>query len=182
MTYLLLFCRFTLLILFGLACAGKLYRPAHFSHALRRLKLARQRLTPGLATIIIGSELLVVVCLARGAELLRWGFGLAALLLLIFSLGLLVVLRRGLRAPCACFGLSEKPISAYDIWRNMLSLLLALSGLALLATPHEAPSVETLDILIMTLASLVYAFVLTQFGALFAALASPTPPVKPKHN
>lgn len=177
-TYLLLFCRFTLLALFGLACVGKARHPTHFSRALRRLHLVPERLTSGLAAIIISSELLVVVCLARGATLLVWGFGLAALLLIIFSLGLLAVLRRDLGAPCACFGLSEKPISRFDIWRNLGSLLLALVGLALsLSFAHPPVPFEAASITVIGMAVVVYVLALTQVQVLLSVIDSNNPKV-----
>lgn len=183
MSYVLMFCRFTLLFLFILASVGKIRHPRRFNQALQRLQLAPPRLTGGLTVITIAGELLVVICLTRGADWLRWGFGLAALLLTVFTMGLLSVLHRHVKAPCACFGLSEKPASRYDVWRNLVSLLLALAGLGLVAVPYQPQQpVDTTDLIVIMFASLVYAVVLTQFGALIATLVGLTPPVKPKHN
>jgi hypothetical protein len=58
------------------------------------------------------------------------GFGLAALLLAGFTVAIARAVRRGVRAPCRCFGASATPLGAQHLVRNGLLLAGAAVGLA----------------------------------------------------
>jgi hypothetical protein len=81
------------------------------------------------------ARVLPYVELALGALLVagvsqRFVAGLAAILLIGFTVKLVVLLVHGRRPPCACFGArSARPIGWWSIVRNLL--LLALAGLAM---------------------------------------------------
>lgn len=57
------------------------------------------------------------------------GFGLAALLLAGFTAAIARALRRGVRAPCRCFGASTSPLGTQHLVRNGLLLAAAATGL-----------------------------------------------------
>jgi hypothetical protein len=85
------------------------------------------------AIVLIAAEFLAVAALAAGGGLLVAGFGLALLLLAVYSLALSVALARNARIDCNCFGQKTRPISPFDLVRNLLLLGLGLAGIVLLA-------------------------------------------------
>lgn len=127
-----LFCRMLLALVFTISLIGKLRDRAAFEEAIVEFQL----LPPGAAIlaarVFLASEALVVVLLALGGAALPAGFGLALLLLAIFSTALLLVLRRKLAVVCNCFGRTEQHISRYDLVRNALLAACGLLGLGAL--------------------------------------------------
>jgi hypothetical protein len=72
-------------------------------------------------------ELLLGACLI--AQLWRpWPAVLAGVLLIVFSLAIATRLAQGRRPPCACFGASSRPISAWTLVRNACLLVLAVAA------------------------------------------------------
>jgi len=64
-----------------------------------------------------------------GRAVLLLGFLGAAVLLLVFTIAIGVLLRRGERAPCHCFGVRDTPLGFAQVVRNVLLLALAIAGL-----------------------------------------------------
>ncbi|TDC01258.1 methylamine utilization protein MauE [Nonomuraea longispora] len=63
----------------------------------------------------------------------RAGLALSAILLAGFTLAIVVSIRKGVRAPCRCFGLSATPLGRVHLVRNALLLLVvALGGTGLI--------------------------------------------------
>ncbi|MCX4774949.1 MULTISPECIES: MauE/DoxX family redox-associated membrane protein [unclassified Streptomyces] len=58
------------------------------------------------------------------------GFTIAVALLTVFTAGIALLLRRGVRAPCQCFGESAVPIGLRHVVRNVLLAVLAGVGLS----------------------------------------------------
>lgn len=67
---------------------------------------------------------------AAARALTAAGFGLAAMLLAGFAIAIARALRRGVRAPCRCFGASTTPIGRQHLLRNGLLVAVAALGLA----------------------------------------------------
>ncbi|MER5418140.1 MauE/DoxX family redox-associated membrane protein [Streptomyces virginiae] len=88
-----------------------------------------------LVVVTVAAEWAVVVLLAvpvRGASVA--GFGLAGAALAVFTVVLVWGLRRGVSAPCRCFGSSARPVSGVQVVRNVLLLTLAVLGLYVCVT------------------------------------------------
>jgi hypothetical protein len=92
------------------------------------------------------------------------GFGLAAFLLLTFSVALISVLARKLSTPCNCFGASMKPVSRYDVLRNMG--LVACSLIGWLSLPNSLVSLELVEVALLGLMAVTISIVWIKFGDL----------------
>ncbi|MGW7440879.1 MauE/DoxX family redox-associated membrane protein, partial [Streptomyces sp. NPDC054849] len=102
-------------------------------------RIAVQAFVPGvggrsvgvLAVLAIIVEWAVVVLLAvpvRGVGVA--GFGLAGVALSVFTVVLVLALRRGMSASCRCFGSSVRPVSGVQLVRNLMLMALTVLGLA----------------------------------------------------
>jgi hypothetical protein len=93
---------------------------------------AGRRLYRALAVLVAGLETALVVLLALpSSTAVTCGFALALGLDGAFAWAVLGALRRGERAPCHCFGVSEQPLGARQLVRDLV--LVGLSALGLLA-------------------------------------------------
>ena len=98
-----------------------------------------------------------------GNSFLLPGFGLALLLLLLFSSALTSVITRSIHTSCNCFGTSEKEVTHTDLWRNAGFILCALGGCASLS--WEGGAQETLSLAawaVTSLGALVFVIVWLQ--------------------
>ncbi|MFN0089416.1 MAG: MauE/DoxX family redox-associated membrane protein [Acidimicrobiales bacterium] len=120
--------------LLAFAAAMKLRDLHAATAALAGLGFARARVwAPAAAATELATALLLVLWPPLGAVV-----GLA--LLTFFTVTIAERLRRGLRAPCGCFGaVSTHPLSVVDIVRNV-----GLFALALLALFSQGPHRPTL--------------------------------------
>jgi hypothetical protein len=139
-SFLLAFCRLVLGFVFALSWTGKLRDVRRFRQTILRFRLLPPWLSGITTLLILGAELLVVVGTVMGTGLLLPTFLLAALLLLLFSGAIASVLVRRLHTSCTCFGMSDKPIAAGDLWRNSGFLCCALFGSAFLLWSHSEQS------------------------------------------
>ncbi|HET7018612.1 MAG TPA: MauE/DoxX family redox-associated membrane protein [Streptosporangiaceae bacterium] len=116
-------------LVFGASAAAKLAS----RNAYRRYRAAMAGLLPpALAGGLAAAEL--AVALGLGAAAITGArapvaLGAAALLTCLLIAGVAVMIRRGVRARCACFGTSE-PIGVTHLVRNLTLLGLVLAGLA----------------------------------------------------
>lgn len=134
MVYLLLGCRCLLGLVFAASVTSKLRGRAPYAE----FTLAAQRLAPGwvtarvpaevLAAVVAAAEAAVVVLLA-GPGTVRWGLVVAGVLAMGFAVAVTAALRRGDRAPCRCFGASDRPIGQVHLVRNGLLAATACLGL-----------------------------------------------------
>lgn len=130
MSYLLIACRTLLLGVFLAALAGKVRgRAAYrgFEASLRALGVLPRRLAGVAAAVVTAVEAAIVVLLAVPGTVAA-GFLLAAVLLTAFTTGIVLALRRGTTAPCACFGASVTPLGRVHVVRNLLLLAVAGAG------------------------------------------------------
>lgn len=121
-------------------------RPAYraFRGGLRQTGLVPERLLPVAAAVLAGAEAVVAAGLlgaaALAADRAPWAaavaesaLGAAALLVSALTAGVAVVVRRGTRARCACFGGSGGPLGRVHLARNLV--LMAVLGVGLVGSP-----------------------------------------------
>ena len=102
------------------------------------------------------------------------GFALATMVMVGFSAGVWLVMRRGVRAACRCFGGAGGPLSRIHLGRNLTLLGVSLTGLvASLSTP--ALDLRSPVLLPVVVAAAVVAVLLIRVEDV-AALARPAAP------
>ena len=140
--YLLTFSRVALGLLFAYAFLAKVRDVAQFAAAVGRFELLPRRWVKTAALLFLAGELAVILLLLTGGSWLPLGFGLAALLLLLFTLALLSALRRNIQTSCSCFGTSDKPLTYYDVWRNAGFIACSLLGWWLVPQVAGSPAAQ----------------------------------------
>jgi hypothetical protein len=130
--------------------SGPAYRS--YRDGLGETALVPRSWLPLTAAALAGCEVAVAMAaLAAGALTLgSWpaarivafaALGLAALLTSVLAVGIGVVLHRGIRAPCACFGSgSVRPLGGAHLARNVAMLALLMAGLAGNVAHHGQPA------------------------------------------
>ena len=126
LAHLAFFCRLATGLLFGLSAATKARDIPAFYRAVGGFRLLPGVLVRPAAWFFLLGEGLVVAFMVLGR--LRAGFLMALALLAVFSVALASVLLRGLRTPCNCFGAGRRPVSGYDLARNLAFLAVAAAG------------------------------------------------------
>ena len=140
--YLLTFYRLVIGLAFALSFVGKVRDVGQFAATIGRFELLPQRWTKTAALLFLGGEAAVVILIIAGGRLLPLAFGLATLLLLLFTLALLSALRRGIETSCNCFGDGDKPLTYYDVGRNAGFIGCGLLGWWLAAQVPSAPAAQ----------------------------------------
>jgi hypothetical protein len=145
--YLALTCRCLLGVVFLAAVATKVRGAAafgRFAHSLVPFAAVGYRWRRPVAAGVVVAEAAVPVLLAVPAWTLA-GFGWAVLVLAAFTAAIVRSLRRGIRAPCHCFGPSARPLGSGHVTRNaalglagLVGAVATLAGAA--ATPGAAPT------------------------------------------
>jgi hypothetical protein len=95
---------------------------------LFRFQLFPQRISHYVAILILLGELSVIVLLLNDGDLLTYGFLLALILLIQFSIAIRSVLVRGIETSCNCFGSSQKSVTIYSLWRNVIFIICSVVG------------------------------------------------------
>jgi hypothetical protein len=113
---------------------------------------------------------LVLALVGAGALLLTLGFLAAATLLTAFTVAIGLMLRRGERVPCHCFGASEVPLGPAHVVRNLVLLALAVVGPFTPAGGYTAAGVA-----LVVVAGAVIAALVTRFDDLVTLFGSPDP-------
>jgi hypothetical protein len=165
--YVLAFCRVTLGLTFLLAFVGKVRDLAGFRKAIINFRLLPPGLSTGVVWLALGAEVGIVVGMLLGESWLLPGFLLALILLSIFSTALTIVLVRKQRTTCNCFGMSNHPISAADLWRNGSLLVCAAGGCGIQGWYGAfIGSPGVLEWLLVAGGASVFVLLLTQLGEL----------------
>ena len=138
LSYVLAFCRVATGLVFAWSFVGKVQDISSFIQTINRFKILPKKFHQPAAVAFLASELVVLGTMILGGKLLLWGFLLAGLLLISFSIALVSVLIRKIQIPCNCFGSSQKPISSFDVFRNITLILLSLSAYGLLIANGES--------------------------------------------
>jgi hypothetical protein len=153
--YLLMFCRMTIALLFGVSAWGKVRDVASFSAAVESLVGVRHGWSRLVAAAVIGAEVAVVVALTVGGASMRVGFAISLVLLVSFTAVLASAVRRGVDVGCACFGARRPRVSVYDIARNVLMIATAVTGLGLVASADTVTSASALAVIVIMSAAFV---------------------------
>jgi hypothetical protein len=134
MPYLCYLARALVAVVFVWAAAAKLRDLRGFARYVRDLRVLPFALSGPAAF-----GLAVLELAAGGLAATPWtatiGLGLAVLQLLVLSTGIVVLLRRGDPAECACFGRRRSPLGVHHLIRNGIVALIAAAGLAAPAGP-----------------------------------------------
>ena len=126
MLYVSLACRLVLAAVMTLAAVGKLRSPGIFAASLEGFDFIPAWLRRPLAVLVPAAELLIALLLALPATVTA-GFLAATLFCCGLTAVPILVVARGKKVKCACFGASEVPMSGWHIARN--AVLLAAAGL-----------------------------------------------------
>jgi len=163
--YTLAFCRAVTGLVFVISFLRKVRDLSVFERTILRFRLLPAWMNRAAAFLFLSGEGTVVILLIAGREYSLLGFALAAMLLAVFSIGLMSALAKGLHSPCNCFGRTERPISGYDLVRNTLLILCALSGLGanLLAYTHN-DSLEFSAWLLIGLGACAFTIIVIRLG------------------
>ena len=127
--YLITFSRLVTGFVFALSVVGKLRDFAAFTASIKDFRLLPKRLVLPFALIGILLEIAVVIFVAVGNQFLFFGFGIALMLLLIFTVALITLFIRKIKVSCNCFGKTKELVSGYDVVRNIVFIACALAGL-----------------------------------------------------
>ncbi|QKW38524.1 methylamine utilization protein MauE [Actinomadura sp. NAK00032] len=145
MLFVSLACRLALAAVMTLAAVAKLRAPGAFAASLEGLDFVPARLRRPLAVLVPAAELLIVLLLALPATVTA-GFLAAALFCCGLTAVPTLVVVRGQKVACACFGTSEVPMGGVHIVRNAALLAVACLGAAVALTrgggvPGEPPGI-----------------------------------------
>lgn len=102
----LVFSRAVLCTAFVLSFSGKVRNVPAFVVTIHRFQLLPRSLAKAAATVFLITELLIILLLAGGVFLIV-GFGIAVVLLLLFTGALAGVLHRKQVVSCNCFGATK---------------------------------------------------------------------------
>lgn len=146
MGYVVVGCQCLIGVVFLVSAVSKLRSRATlegFGASLRQLRVLPGRAVGPVAMLVAAGEAtvaaLLVVPLALTAvggsaapttALVAVGFAGALGLLVAFSAVILAAMRRGIRAPCRCFGTSSSPLGGRHVLRNIVLEVAAAVGLA----------------------------------------------------
>jgi hypothetical protein len=131
MIYMALACRCLIGLVFAVSAFSKVRSAAafrDFSSWLNGLPLPATRGRPA-AAVLAGTEVAIVALLLLPfGWTARAGLTLAAVTLAVFAAGTLLAVRRGVRAPCQCFGASSRPLGMRHAARDVLMCAAAAAG------------------------------------------------------
>jgi hypothetical protein len=165
-------CCWLVAVVFAVSAVGKL-RTAAVRAAFRRsvadmAVLPARAVGPVAATVPIAEAVAVVLLVMPQTAAL--GCVLALALIAAFTAGIVIVLRRGTRAVCLCFGTTERPYRPRHLVRNGLLAAAALAGVLLSGHP-----IDLVAALIMIAGGAVAALVLVVFDELLELFAASAP-------
>ncbi|WP_433061432.1 MauE/DoxX family redox-associated membrane protein [Dactylosporangium sp. CS-033363] len=151
---------------FAASAVSKLRDRGGFVQSIRAFQVLPERLTGATAIALTSAEVAVVGLLTLAllpvfSPFVPYVLGIAAVLLVAYTAGLVSVRARGLHVPCHCFGASPVPVSWFDIARNVL--LLGIAGLALAAGTPADP-LAGVDAVLVALAGAATTLVVTNLA------------------
>lgn len=172
MGYLALGCQVLLGGVFAVSSGSKLHSRAAFADftaATARLTGAHAARAFRFAVAVVAVEVVVVLALCT-PWLARWGFVAAAGLLAVLTAAIVRSLRRGQRATCRCFGVSDAPLGTLHVARNAVLAALCALGVAAGAASTPDPGVACVAVA-AALAGVVLVVRLDDVAGLFRATA-----------
>ena len=159
-----------------------------FQAGLADTGLTSRRLLPATAALLVACETLLAAVAAAAVLLTAAGaagattvtvcaLGVAAVLTGILATGIAVILHRGTRARCACFGsVTNSTLGRPHLVRNLGLLALLVAALICVQYSHGQPSAG--GALVAVIAGAVTGLMLIRFDdviALFAPISSGSP-------
>lgn len=131
MTQLLAAATIVVWLVFAVAVVGKVRgrsRLREFRRSLVATGLVPRRwATPAAAAVLAAETVTLVLILVPVTRPV--GFASAVVVMAGFATGVWLVVRRGVRADCRCFGAAGGPLSGVHLWRNLTLLGVSLAGL-----------------------------------------------------
>jgi hypothetical protein len=183
--YLAFACRCLIGLLFAVSVGSKVCGSAAFTQFTATTRTLVAATLPGhhwrtaaqrwLPRAIVVAETAVVVLVAAPAAV-RFGFGLAAVLLAGFTWAIAAAMRRRVRTSCQCFGASTTPLGAPHLIRNGVLLLVALTGLTV--GPGELARTDRAGLVLTFGAAAIAVVVIARLDDLIA-LSTPRIGLKP---
>lgn len=128
--YLLAFCRVVIGFVFTFSGLGKVRDVPQFVRSIAQFDILPQPVRMSSAVLVIVCECAVALAMLIGGSLVRIGFVLAVVLLVMFSVVLLSTLRRRISVSCNCFGANKQVVSFVDVGRNVCLIVCACGGYA----------------------------------------------------
>jgi hypothetical protein len=185
MSYLLVFSRCLLALVFLASAASKLRgRPAFraFADSLRTMNLLPARVVVPVAGAVAVVEAMVPLLLVPlpGAAVTTVGFTVAAALLAAFTVAVAVVLHRGTRVSCRCFGeAAAAPFGRHHLARNVV--LTVVAGIGAYASLGDSGVTVRTAVLAVPL-GVVSALIVVRLDDLVALFLPVTPPGDAAHR
>jgi len=154
-------CRIYVLMLLAAAAVGKAAGLSAFEGALENLIGLGARSARAVALLVIGTEAGLALLLLAGGRWAAAGMAGALLLLASFTAFVAVALARGAKVGCNCFGGAARPISGYDVARNLIALG---AGALYLARGTGRPGLAPGELALLGLCALILLLVTTSLG------------------
>lgn len=181
MSYLGLFCAVVLAGVFAVSAREKIGRTRFrvFSSGAGPLELLARRWRKPAAAVVAAAEVAAVAAFTAGSALVLAGLGRvllvaaflgSAALLTVFTAAIGVLLLRGERAPCHCFGVRDAPLGPVHVVRNLVLLAVAVTGALSPAGAYDAVPVA-----LAVVAAVVVALLVVRLDDLAALFSSPRP-------
>lgn len=154
LSYALLSCKLLVGGIFLLSTAGKIRDPRAFAESLPPFGVPR-RWQHVVAIGIVAAESGVVLLLAWSTSA-PFGFVLAAVLLIGFTLAIVRVLRTRIPVKCRCFGAESAVLRPAHVWRNVVLAVVALAGLCLAVVgPQDALDLAGVAVIVLLVATVL---------------------------
>lgn len=164
LSYLTTFSRIIIGFAFAISFISKVSDVSAFEYTIKSFDLLPKKLHRIAALLFLSGELSITLLLVIGSKFLIVGFGLAIVLLIAFSIAMISVLVRNIRTSCNCFGLTEKAVSIFDVWRNASFFLFTLVGLLALSTStSQQTSLAPAEFSLLSVIAIMFVTVLINF-------------------
>jgi hypothetical protein len=181
MSHLGLFCAVVLAGVFAVSAREKTGRIRFrvFAAGAGPLELVARRWRTAAAVAVAAAEVVVVAAFGGGLVLVVAGLGrmvlagafvVSAALLAVFTGAIGVLLRRGERAPCHCFGVQDAPLGPVHLVRNVVLFAIAVTGALSPAGAYDAGAVA-----LAVVSGLVVAVLVVRLDDLADLFSSPRP-------
>ncbi|WP_020391120.1 MauE/DoxX family redox-associated membrane protein [Kribbella catacumbae] len=166
MRYLELGSRLALFLIFATSALSKV-RPADFTDfrsSVKAMRVAPQGWAGQMAGGVVVAEVCAAALLALGWSITA-SFAYSLCLLMVFTVSQLVVIRRGSRVACRCFGPSTAPMGWPQVARNIVLIVICTLGIT---ASGSTPPPEPGGVIITTVAAAMVALLLVRIDDLVA--------------
>jgi hypothetical protein len=154
------FCRVAIAGIFAISLIAKIRNSSSLKETLQNTRLVPVKLLNIIVLSLIVGECVVVTSLLLGHSAIWYGFSLAAVLLLIFTIVLLWIMVKKIKTSCSCFGGKKRQVSWRDVYRNLMLVGMAVSGSILANRPDAYLEQFNEDMALPFIMALVFILVL----------------------